>query len=119
MFWEYITPQGASVVLAFVVAILGGNAWITSALIDRKLTALNGTYVRIGECVLRSGTSRQMIAEDRDYARTAYLASVNRDATTQERIDELVQTIATRAAETILLDREILTKINSLLDRTR
>jgi len=119
MFWEYITPQGASVVLAFVVAILGGNAWITSALIDRKLTALNGTYVRIGECILRSGSNRQMIVEDRDSTRESCLASVNRDAATQERIDELVRTIATRAAETILLDREILTKINSLLDRTK
>jgi len=117
--WEHITPQGVSVVLASVVAILGGNIWITSALIDRKLTALNGTYVRIGECVLRSGSNRQMIAEDRDYARTAYLVFVNRDAATQERIDELVQMIVTRAAETILLDREILSKINALLDRPR
>ena len=119
MIWEHITPQGVSVVLASVVAILGGNIWITSALIDRKLTALNGTYVRIGECVLRSGISRQMIAEDRDSARELCLASVNRDAATQERIDELVRTIATRTAEAILMDREILSKINALLDRTK
>ena len=117
--WEHITPQGVSVVLASVVSILGGNIWITSALIDRKLTALNGTYVRIGECVLRSGSNRQMIAEDRDLARATCIASANRDAITQERMDELVQMIATRAAETILLDREILSKINALLDRPR
>jgi len=117
--WEHITPQGVSVVLAAIAATLAGNAWITSALIDRKLMALNGLYVRSGECVLRSGSNRQMIVEDRDNARAVCVAANNRDEATQGRIDELVRTIATRAAETILLDREILSKINALLARTK
>jgi hypothetical protein len=80
---------------------------------------MDASYVRVGECVLRSGANRLAIAEDRADAAAACIAAAGRDSVTQGRIDELVRTIASRAAETIMVDREILNKINALLDRSR
>jgi hypothetical protein len=115
--WEHITTEGVGVAIAVLVAILGGNAWVTAALIDRRLAALNRLYIRKDECVLRSGGNRDMIVNDREEMKAECLAAAGRDAVTQARIDELVRAIASRAAETILRDREILSKIDALLLR--
>lgn len=87
-------------------ALLAGNAWLTSLLIDRKLEALNGVYVPVGECVLRTAGAQKEIQLTQDDVRAAC-----------ERIDELVKIIASRAAEAIMRDREILNGIGTLLER--
>lgn len=87
-------------------ALLGGNAWLTSLLIDRKLRALNGVYVPVGECVLRTAGAQKEIQLIQHGAREAC-----------ERIDELVKIIASRTAEAIMRDQEILTGIGALLAR--
>ena len=114
---EHITAEGVGVAIAALIAILGGNAWVTSALIDRKLMALNDVFVRVGECALRTSGAQKETDAIREEGRVACLSAAGRDDVTQFRIDELVRAIAARTAETILRDREILSKIDALLAR--
>ena len=115
--WEHVTAEGVAAAIAALVAILGGNAWITSALIHRQLAALDTKYVPLGECVLRTAGAKNEVLAIRDEGRAACLVAAGRDDVTQSRIDELVRAIAARTAETILRDREILSKIDALLAR--
>lgn len=103
---DSITVTDVGGLVAIAAALLGGNAGLTSLLIDRKLRALNGVYVPIGECVLRTQGAQKEIRLTQEDARA-----------TCERIDELVKIIATRTAEGIMRDQEILNGIGALLAR--
>lgn len=112
---EHATPQALTAMIAVLAAILGGNAWITSALIDKKLKDLDKMYVRTNECLLRCGNTRDLISADRADTQKIGNSAALRDDATQKRIDAMVQSIATRAAESVLRDREVLGKIDELL----
>ncbi len=107
--------------------VFGGLFWVFKGRIReeignlelRLVNELNGKYVRTGECVLRDGSTREMLKVTADEVRAQGLATADRDAAIQDRINELVQAISARAADAILRDREILSKIDALLDRSR
>lgn len=83
----------------------------------RLLVHMDTAYVRSNECVLRDGATRQIVSETRAEVSASCLASIGRDEATQLRINELIQAIASRAADTIMRDQQILSKIDALLSR--
>jgi hypothetical protein len=112
---EHLTTEGVAAIIAMLASVVGGNTWVTAALIDRKLAALNGTYVRVGECLLRTeGAQREMNAS-REEGRLACAAATVRDEITQERIHELSRVIAAA----LLGNREIVDKLDRILVRER
>lgn len=117
--FEHVTLSEVMELTAILSAVVGANAGLTTLLVDRKLKELNGTYVRSGECVLKDGALRQMVQSSQAEGQMACLAATQRDTVTQARIDDLVQSIAARTADTILRDREILNKIDLLLMQGR
>jgi hypothetical protein len=110
-----ITEVGGLVGIA--AALLAGNAGLTSLLIDRKLRALNGIYVRVGECVLRTAGQDSAAQANREETRAACVAVALRDAATQERIDDIRNSIAKVAADAILSSDRVQAGIAELLAR--
>lgn len=114
---ESITITDLGGLVGITAALLAGNAGLTSLLIDRKLRALNGVYVPVGECILRTAGTAKEIQVAQDDARSACLAASNRDEATQERIDGIMRSISEGAAAAILRSERVQAGIAELLAR--
>jgi hypothetical protein len=82
---------------------------------NHMIEKIDGAYVRVGECALRDAGTRELLKVAMDEGRASCLTATARDAETQRHIDSLVTEITRRAAETIVRDDRILTKIDELL----